>query len=118
LHLEIYCERLKREYNVNVQVGAPQVNYRETIGAEAKFDYSHKKQTGGQGQYACVIGTLKPLTSDRKEREDQVYRFNNEIKGGSIPNEFIPSCEKGFKDVMDKGPLAAFPVINCDVFLQ
>jgi elongation factor G len=118
LHLEIYCERLKREYGVNVQVGAPQVNYRETIGAEARFDYSHKKQTGGQGQYACVIGTLKPLTADRKEREDQIYRFNNDIKGGSIPNEFIGSCEKGFKDVMDKGPLAAFPVINCDVFLQ
>ncbi|GAB4013720.1 MAG: elongation factor G [Bdellovibrio sp.] len=118
LHLEIYCERLKREYNCSVIVGAPQVNYRETIRQEAKFDYLHKKQTGGSGQFAGVIGTLRPLTPENKEREDQIYRFHNDIKGGTIPSEFIGSCEKGFQDVMDKGPLAAFPVINCEVFLQ
>lgn len=118
LHLEIYVERLKREYNCDVQVGAPQVNYRETIRNEAKFDYLHKKQTGGSGQFGHVMGMIKPLTDEKKENEEQVFKFHNEIKGGSIPNEFIASCEKGFNDVMDKGPLAAFPLINVEVFLQ
>lgn len=118
LHLEIYVERLKREFGANVTVGAPQVNYRETIRQEAKFDYTHKKQTGGSGQFGQVVGMLKPLTADRKDKEDQIFKFNNEIKGGSIPSEFIGACEKGFQDVMDKGPLAAFPVINCEIFLQ
>ena len=118
LHLEIYVERLKREYKAEVEVGAPQVNYRETIRSEAKFEYTHKKQTGGSGQFGKVAGYIKPLTDDRKEKEEQVYRFNNEIKGGVIPNEFIPSCDRGFQDVMNKGPLAAFPVINVDAFLQ
>lgn len=118
LHLEIYVERLKREYGCNPTVGAPQVNYRETITTEAKFDYLHKKQTGGSGQFGQVIGVLKPLTDDRKETEDQLFKFNNEIKGGSIPSEFIGACEKGFEDVMGEGPLAAFPVINCEIFLQ
>ncbi len=118
LHLEIYVERIKREYGAEVIVGAPQVNYRETIRGEAKFDYTHKKQTGGSGQFGQVVGKLIPLADDKKDAEDQVFKFNNEIKGGSIPGEFIGACEKGFKDVMDKGPLAAFPMINCEVFLQ
>lgn len=118
LHLEIYVERLKREYNCDVQVGAPQVNYRETIRTEAKFDYLHKKQTGGSGQFGHVIGQIKPLDESKKETDDQVFKFYNEIKGGAIPNEFIGSCEKGFQDVMDKGPLAAFPLINVEVYLQ
>ena len=118
LHLEIYVERLKREYKAEVEVGAPQVNYRETIRGEAKFEYTHKKQTGGSGQFGKVAGYIKALTDDRKTAEDQVYRFNNEIKGGVIPNEFIPSCDRGFQDVMNKGPLAAFPVINVDAYLQ
>ena len=117
LHLEIYVERLKREFNAEVEVGAPQVNYRETIQKETRFDYLHKKQTGGAGQFAHVIGTLRPLLAEDKERADQVFKFNNKIKGGSIPTEYIPACEKGFGDIMDKGPLAAFPVINCEVFL-
>ena len=118
LHLEIYVERLKREYNCDVQVGAPQVNYRETIRQEAKFDYLHKKQTGGSGQFGQVVGMIKPLLEEKKENDEQVFKFYNEIKGGSIPNEFIASCEKGFNDVMDKGPLAAFPLINVEVYLQ
>lgn len=118
LHLEIYVERLKREYNCDVQVGAPQVNYRETIRNEAKFDYLHKKQTGGSGQFGQVVGMIKPLLEEKKENDEQVFKFYNEIKGGSIPNEFIASCEKGFNDVMDKGPLAAFPLINVEVYLQ
>jgi elongation factor G len=118
LHLEIYVERLKREYGANVEVGAPQVNYRETIRSEANYDYTHKKQTGGSGQFGQVVGALRPLSDDNKETEDQIFKFHNEIKGGSIPTEFIGACEKGFQDVMDKGPLAAFPLINCEVFLR
>lgn len=118
LHLEIYVERLKREYKCEVEVGAPQVNYRETIKSEAKFDYLHKKQTGGAGQFAHVVGVIKPLADEEKENEDQVYKFNNQIKGGTIPTEYIPACDKGFQDVMSKGPLAAFPLINVSVYLQ
>ncbi len=118
LHLEIYVERLKREYSCGVTVGTPQVNYRETIRQEAKFDYLHKKQTGGSGQFGQVVGLLRPLTAENKESEDQVFRFHNQIRGGAIPNEYIGACEKGFQDVTDKGPLAAFPVINCEIFLR
>ena len=118
LHLEIYVERLKREYKADVEVGAPQVNYRETIRGEAGFDCTHKKQTGGSGQFGQVVGVIRPLTEDKKEREDQNFKFNNNIKGGSIPSEFIGACEKGFEDIMDKGPLAAFPLINVEVDLN
>jgi elongation factor G len=118
LHLEIYVERLKREYKADVEVGAPQVNYRETIRNEANFDYLHKKQTGGSGQFGHVIGKIRPLSDDKKEKEDQIFKFNNLIKGGSIPSEFIGACEKGFNDIMDKGPLAAFPLINVEVDLM
>ena len=116
LHLEIYVERLKREYQVNATVGAPQVNYRETINQEAGFDYTHKKQTGGAGQFGQVVGHIRPLKE--KESEDQIFRFHNKIRGGAIPSEFISACEKGFNDVMEKGPLAAFPMIDCEVFLE
>jgi elongation factor G len=118
LHLEIYVERLKREYKVDVIVGPPQVNYRETIRNEADFDYLHKKQTGGSGQFGHVVGKIRPLTADKKVKEDQNFKFNNNIKGGSIPSEFIGACEKGFQDIMDKGPLAAFPLINVEVDLN
>ena len=118
LHLEIYVERLRREYGTNVNVGAPQVNYRETIRSETKYDYTHKKQTGGAGQFGQVVGLVRPLTEENKDSEAQVFKFHNQIKGGAIPSEYISACEKGFKDVMGKGPLAAFPVINCEVFLQ
>ena len=117
LHLEIYVERLHREYNCEVIVGAPQVNYRETINTEAQYDYLHKKQTGGSGQFGQVIGRIKPLLDEDKEGEDQIFKFHNQIKGGSIPSEFIGACEKGFNDIMEKGPLAAFPLINVEVFL-
>lgn len=114
LHLEIYVERLIREYGVEVEVGAPQVNYRETITSAAPFDYVHKKQTGGAGQFGQVAGEIKPLPDDSEEN----FIFHNQIKGGVIPTEYIPSCEKGFQDVMDNGPLAAFPLINVEVYLK
>jgi elongation factor G len=118
LHLEIYVERLKREYKADVEVGAPQVNYRETIQGSAKFEYTHKKQSGGSGQFAKVAGEVALLLDEQKEKEDQNFKFINEIKGGVIPSEFIPSCQKGFEDIMNKGPLAAFPLINIQVKLQ
>ena len=118
LHLEIYVERLAREYKAEVDVGAPQVNYRETIRMEAGFDYTHKKQTGGSGQFGQVVGVLRPLTAENRDNDDQNFKFNNNIKGGSIPSEFIGACEKGFEDIMDKGPLAAFPLINVEVDLN
>lgn len=113
LHLDVYLERIRREYKAEVEVGAPQVNYRETIRVAADFNYTHKKQTGGSGQFGCVVGKIYPLRSDSEEN----FEFNNKIRGGSIPSEYISSCEKGFKDIMDKGPLAEFPMINVGVEL-
>ena len=78
----------------------------------------HKKQTGGSGQFGQVVGRIRPLTDEEKDTEDQNFKFNNNIKGGSIPSEFIGACEKGFNDIMEKGPLAAFPLINVEVFLE
>ena len=105
LHLEVYVERMKREYKCEVVTGAPQVAYRETITGRADFDYTHKKQTGGSGQYGRVAGFMEPL-------EEADYEFVNSIKGGVIPNEYIPSCDKGFKKAMEKGPNVGFPIIG------
>ena len=114
LHLDIYIERMRREYAVDVTVGAPQVNYREAITSTAEFDHLHKKQTGGSGQYAGVTGMIEPLAED----QENGFEFVNQIFGGSIPSEHIPACEKGFKDVMSKGPLAAFPMVGVKVTLN
>ncbi len=105
LHLEVYVERMKREYNAEVETGAPQVAYREAISRRADFDYVHKKQTGGSGQYARVIGYFEPL-------EEGEYEFVNEVKGGNIPTEYIPACDKGFQASMEKGRLIGFPVVG------
>jgi len=114
LHLEIYIERMRREYNVDVIVGAPQVNYRETITIPAAYDYLHKKQTGGSGQYAGVKGGIEPLPEDHETG----FEFVNSIFGGKIPSEHIGACEKGFEDIMEKGPLAAFPMVGIKVTLE
>lgn len=105
LHLDVYIERMKREYRAEVETGMPQVAYRETITQRADFDYTHKKQTGGAGQFGRVAGYMEPC-------EEKEYEFVNMIKGGVIPNEFIPSCDKGFQAARTKGTLIGFPVVN------
>ncbi|GMO50904.1 MAG: elongation factor G [Termitinemataceae bacterium] len=105
LHLEVYIERMKREYGCEVETGMPQVAYRETITQRADYNYTHKKQTGGSGQYGRVAGFMEPFA-------DGDYEFVDSIKGGSIPNEFIPSCDKGFKQAIQKGTLIGFPIVN------
>ena len=103
LHLDVYIERMKREYKAEVEVGAPRVAYREAITQRADFDYTHKKQTGGSGQFGRVAGYMEPL-------EEGNYEFVDEIVGGSIPREFIPSCDKGFTASMEKGLLIGAPI--------
>ncbi len=108
LHLDIYMERMKREYNCEVIAGKPQVAYRETITQRGEFAYTHKKQTGGSGQFARVCGYLEPLPAEAVE----TYEFVDDIVGGSIPREFIPACDKGFKEAIKKGSLIGFPVVG------
>jgi elongation factor G len=105
LHLDVYVERMKREYGVEVETGAPQVAYRETISQRAEFSLTHKKQTGGSGQYAKVAGYVEPLA-------DGDFEFVNEIRGGAIPTEFIPSVEKGVRTAITKGRLIGFPIMG------
>jgi elongation factor G len=112
LHLEIYIERMKREFNCEVVSGKPQVAYRETISAATPFDYTHKKQTGGSGQYAKVMGTFEPLDSP-----DKTYEFENKVVGGKIPREFIPAVDKGFQEQMTKGLLIGFPIVGVKAVL-
>lgn len=114
LHLEVYVERMKREFACEVITGKPQVAYRETIGREAAYDYTHKKQTGGSGQFAKVVGKIRPLPPDSEES----YKFNNNVVGGRIPREFIPACDKGFAEQLAKGPLIGFPIVNVEVDLD
>ena len=108
LHLEIYIERMKREYACEVISGKPQVAYREAIGLHAEFNYTHKKQTGGSGQYGKVGGYIEPLPADHPTG----FEFEDDIVGGSIPREFIPACEKGFREAIKKGPLIGFPIVG------
>jgi elongation factor G len=109
LHLEIYIERMKREYNCEVIAGKPQVAFRETIANAAPFNYTHKKQTGGTGQFAKVVGVMEPL---RPLNLDNPYEFVDEIVGGAIPREYIPSCDKGFQEQLKKGMLIGAPVVG------
>jgi elongation factor G len=110
LHLEIYLERMKREYKAEVYAGAPAVAYRETISQVGKFNYTFKKQTGGSGAYAHVIGRIEPC--------DQPFVFENRVVGGAIPSQFIPACEKGFRNAMESGILINYPVTGVKVILE
>ncbi|MBW2288055.1 MAG: elongation factor G [Deltaproteobacteria bacterium] len=114
LHLEVYVERMKREYACEVETGAPQVAYRETISRRTEFDYTHKKQTGGSGQFGRIGGFVEPLAAD----DDDDFRFTSKIKGGSIPTEYIPAVEKGFRSCLAKGRLIGFPVLGMHVCID
>ena len=108
LHLEIIVDRMQREFNVGANVGKPQVAYRETLRQTAEYDYTHKKQTGGSGQYARCKLRVEPIT-------DQDFEFVNDISGGSIPKEFIPAIQKGVAEAMEHGVLAGYPISNLRV---
>ena len=111
LHLDVYIERMKREYKAEVEVGQPEVAYREAITQRADFNYTHKKQTGGSGQYARVAGYIEPIVQVEGEPLKE-YEFIDEVKGGAIPTEYIPSCDKGFQTAMKKGTQIGFPVVG------
>ncbi|MFA7125466.1 MAG: elongation factor G, partial [Sphaerochaetaceae bacterium] len=109
LHLEVYVERMRREYKAEVTTGRPEVAYREAVSQRAEFNYTHKKQTGGSGQYARVAGYIEPIEEGPEAKD---YEFVDQIKGGTIPNEFIPSCDKGFQTAIKKGSQLGFPVVG------
>lgn len=111
LHLEVYVERMRREYKAEVVTGMPQVAYRETITKPIAFNYTHRKQTGGAGQYARVAGEMSPL-------ENGDYEFVNNIKGGVIPTEYVPSCDKGFRACLNKGSLIGFPIVGVQMMIN
>ena len=114
LHLEVYVERMRREYKANVTIGLPKVQYREAPTHETPFNYKHKKQTGGSGQYAHVVGRLIPL--DLEDGED--YEFENKVTGGRIPTEYISSVDKGFQMARAKGPVAGYEVVGAKMVLE
>ncbi len=113
LHLEILVDRMKREFAVEAEVGAPQVAYRETIKNATKVEYKYAKQSGGKGQYGHVYLEIKPLPADSEEN----YIFHNKIKGGSVPKEYIPAVDKGCIEAMAGGILAGYPLVNIEVTL-
>ncbi|CAG8810266.1 13153_t:CDS:2, partial [Racocetra persica] len=118
LHLDIYVERMKREYNVDCITGKPQVAFRETIMSTAKFDYTHKKQTGGAGQFGKVMGYIEPLKEVTDEDEEPLPMFESRVVGGHIPSNFIPAVEKGFQDGLEKGSLIGHPIKNVRFILE
>jgi len=115
LHLDILVDRMKREFNVEANVGKPQVAYRETIRkSDVKSDYKHAKQSGGKGQYGHVVIEMSPMTAEDRANPDvkNDFLFINDITGGVIPKEFIPAVEKGMRETITSGPLAGFPVVG------
>ena len=114
LHLDIYVERMRREFKAEVTVGIPNVSYREAPTVEAGFNYKHRKQTGGSGQYAHVVGRLIPMPEDAESS----YEFEDNITSGRIPGEYIPAVNKGFQAAMKKGPLAGYEIVGCKMCLD
>ena len=114
LHLDVYIERIRREYKVDCEIGEPRVAYRECPTVEVAFDHKHKKQTGGSGQYAHVKGRLVPLPED----SDDLYEFHNNISQGRIPREYIPAVDKGFQRALVKGPLCEVEVVHVAMYLE
>lgn len=113
LHLDVYVERMKREYKVEVEVGAPKVSYRESPTREIEFNYKHKKQSGGSGQFAHIVGKLSPIESASEDS----FTFEDSVVGGRIPKQYIPAVEKGFRDSLTKGPVAEYPVVGTKIEL-
>jgi len=111
LHLEVYVERMRREYGAEVSTGNPRVAYRETITRRADFNYIHKKQTGGAGQYGRIAGYIEPTAEGD-------FIFENKITGGAIPTQYIPACEKGFRQSLEKGPKLEFPITGIKVVIN
>lgn len=114
LHLEVYVQRIRREYRVEVEVGAPKVSYREAPTRNAKFDVRHRKQTGGSGQYAHIVGRFEVLPEDAAE----TFLFEDHVTGGRIPKQYIPAVEKGIRSQLRKGPVAGYPVVGLAVHLD
>lgn len=114
LHLDVYVERIRREFRARVTVGAPSVSYREAPTAEAKYNYRHKKQTGGAGQFAHVVGRLIPLPT----AAESTFEFEDNITSGRIPSEYIPAVNKGFQAALKKGPLAGYEIVGCKMCLD
>ncbi len=114
LHLDVYIERIRREYKVEVAVGAPKVNYREAPTQAAEFNTRHRKQTGGSGQYAHIVGKFDVLPDDAEEN----FVFEEHIVGGRIPKNYIPAIEKGFRSMLAKGPVAKYPVVSLAVHIN
>lgn len=114
LHLDVYVERMRREFKAQVTVGAPNVSYREAPTKEAQFNYRHKKQTGGSGQFAHVVGRLIPLEADA----ESTYEFEDNVRNGRIPTEYIPAVNKGFQAAMKKGPVAGYEIVGCKMCLD
>ncbi|MEO0530773.1 MAG: elongation factor G [Planctomycetota bacterium] len=123
LHLEVYIERIKREYGVECEVGAPKVSYRESGQQSFDFDHKRKKQSGGSGQYGHIVGTMRPMTDEDREKMEEEGQsgelyFEDQVTGGRIPREYIPAVKKGFEEMMDKGPVAGYPVVGMAVELK
>lgn len=119
LHLQIYAERLKREFDIPCDVGHPTVNYRETILEKTKFNFLHKKQSGGAGQYAKVIGYLEPTFENINDpANDLSCEFKDATVGTNIPNEYIPAIEKAFHQATEKGPFTGYPVVGVRYVLE
>jgi elongation factor G len=118
LHLDVYCERMRREFNVeSLETGEPKVNYRETITEKVPYDYTHKRQTGGRGQYGKVIGYFEPIPEEEQHSLENV-EFISRLSGQEIPGGYVPSIEKGFRATASQGPLTGHPVINIRCVLE
>jgi elongation factor G len=118
LHLFIYCERMKREYDIDLAVGNPTVNYRESVSQKATFNFLHKKQSGGAGQFARVIGYIEPINADLSSSDaDLSCQFIDKTEGQNIPNEYIPAIEKAFHECTKKGPQTGYPVVGVNYVL-
>lgn len=115
LHLDVLVDRMKREFKVEANIGQPQVAYRETIQTEVDAEYTHKKQSGGRGQFGQVVCKIRP--KEIVEGDTDTFKFINSIKGASIPNEYIPGCEKGFREAVNRGVVAGYPVVDVEVEL-